>query len=228
MNWVIYSKFAVLIGFSMFLGFLSAIPVGAVQVDVAKKAINGHLFPALAVAAGSVTSDFIYGTLTLFGIGHFLVLKQSQIIIYSLGILVLSFLLYRSYREYRHVCHPEDSPLVYKKRFSFLTGFSIAITNPGIIIWWVIGFKLFIDLSVFTEITMPIKLIFILGGCTGLGGYLIFIAYVLHRMGKAFPEKYIDRMQVGLMVLLVVLIGYFGWQLFSIAYNYTQPVLSQF
>ena len=51
MNWVIYSKFAVLIGFSMFLGFLSAIPVGAVQVDVAKKAINGHLLPALAVAA---------------------------------------------------------------------------------------------------------------------------------------------------------------------------------
>ncbi len=119
MNWVIYSKFVVLIGFSMFLGFLSAIPVGAVQVDVAKKAINGHLLPALAVAAGSVTSDFIYGTMTLFGIGHFLVLKQSQIVIYSLGILVLSFLLYRSYQEYRHVCHPEDSPLVYKKRFSF-------------------------------------------------------------------------------------------------------------
>jgi threonine/homoserine/homoserine lactone efflux protein len=228
MNWVIYSKFAVLIGFSMFLGFLSAIPVGAVQVDVAKKAINGHLLPALAVAAGSVTSDFIYGTLTLFGIGHFLVLKQSQIIIYSLGILVLSFLLYRSYQEYRHVCHPEDSPLVYKKRFSFLTGFSIAITNPGIIIWWIIGFKLFIDLSVFTEITPSIKLLFILGGCAGLGGYLIFIAHILHRMGKAFPEKYINRMQVGLMVLLVVLIGYFGWQLFSIAFNYTQPVLSKF
>jgi hypothetical protein len=31
------------------LGCLSAIPVGAVQVDVAKKAINGHLLPALAV-----------------------------------------------------------------------------------------------------------------------------------------------------------------------------------
>ncbi len=227
MNWVIYSKFAVLIGFSMFLGFLSAISVGAVQVDVAKKAINGHLLPALAVAAGSVTSDFIYGTLTLFGIGHFLVLKQSQIIIYSLGILVLSFLLYRSYQEYRHVCHPEDSPLVYKKRFSFLTGFSIAITNPGIIIWWIIGFKLFIDLSVFTEITPSIKMLF-MSEMRRAGGYLIFIAHVLHRMGKAFPEKYINRMQWGLMVLLVVLIGYFGWQLFSIAFNYTQPVLSKF
>lgn len=228
MNWVIYSKFAVLIGFSMFLGFLSAIPVGAVQVDVAKKAINGHLLPALAVVAGSVTSDFIYGTLTLFGIGRFLVLKQSQIIIYSLGILVLSFLLYRSYREYRHVCHPENSPLAYKKRLSFLTGFSIAITNPGIIIWWIIGFKLFIDMSVFTEITPSIKMLFIVGGCAGLGGYLIFIAHVLHRMGRAFPEKWINRMQVGLLILLVGLIIYFGSQLFSIAFNYTQPVLSKF
>ena len=183
--------------------------------------------PALAVAAGSVTSDFIYGTLTLFGIGHFLVLKQSQIIIYSLGILVLSFLLYRSYQEYRHVCHPEDSPLVYKKRFSFLTGFSIAITNPGIIIWWIIGFKLFIDMSVFTEITPSIKMLFIVGGCAGLGGYLIFIAHVLHRMGKGLSREVHQPHAVGLMVLLVVLIGYFGWQLFSIAFNYTQPVLSK-
>ncbi len=80
----------------------------------------------------------------------------------------------------------------------------------------------------FTEITPSIKLIFILGGCAGLGGYLIFIAHVLHRMGRAFPEKYIDRMQIGLIVLLAVLIGYFAWQLFSIMFNYTQPVLSQF
>jgi threonine/homoserine/homoserine lactone efflux protein len=212
-------KYLVLIAFSLFLGFLSAIPVGAVQLEVARKALNGYLSHAMAVAFGSATSDFIYGVLTLFGFGNFLLHKESQIFIYVVGIAVLCFLFYRSFREFRHEYDPSDSPLVYKKRISFLTGFSIAITNPGIIIWWIIGFKLLADLDLFAVAQPSIKLIFILSSVAGLGGYLMCIAIFLHRMHKAVPDKYIDRMNIVVMVLFVILIAYFSLKLLSIILN---------
>ncbi len=212
-------KYLVLIAFSLFLGFLSAIPVGAVQLEVAKKAINGYLTHALAVAFGSATSDFIYGVLTLFGLGNFLLHKESQIFIYIVGIAVLCYLLYKTFKEYRHEYDPSENPLVYKKRISFLTGFSIAITNPGIIIWWIIGFKLLADLELFAVINPAVKMMFIASSCAGLGGYLICIALVLHRMHKTFPDKYIDRMNIVVMILFVILIAYFSLKLFSIIFN---------
>lgn len=215
----IYMKYAAVVGFGLVLGFLSAIPVGAVQLEVAKKAMNGQIFHAIAVAIGSATSDFIYGMLTLFGLGGFLLHRKWQIFIYLVGIVVLCYLLYRTLREYRHEYDPAESPLVYKKRLSFLTGLTIAITNPGIIIWWIIGFKLFLDLQLFSVITPSIKMIFVLSGCAGLGGYLICIALLLHRMYKSFPDKWIDRMNIIVMVLFALLIGYFSLKLYSIVFN---------
>ena len=85
--------------FGILLGFVSSIPVGAVQLEVIKKTINGHLKPAIATACGSATSDLLYGVLALFGFGYFLLHKDFQVGIYSLGIAVLAFLIYRSYRE---------------------------------------------------------------------------------------------------------------------------------
>lgn len=195
-------------------------PVGAVQLEVAKKAINGHLMPAIAVAIGSASSDFIYGVLTLFGLGGFLFNRDVKIITYVMGIIVLSFLFYRSFREHKYGVRQDDSPLVYKKRLSFLTGFTIAITNPGMIIWWIVGFKIFIDFSIFTEITPVIKFIFILSGCCGLVGYLIFIASILNRMQKSVSDRFIHKMNIFLMILLTVIILYFIVKTVSIIFNY--------
>ncbi len=195
-------------------------PVGAVQLEVAKKAINGHLTPAIAVAVGSATSDFIYGVLTLFGLGGFLFHKEFKIGVYILGICVLSFLLFRSVQEHKHGVLQNDNPLVYKKRISFLTGFTIAITNPGMIIWWIVGFKLFIDLELFLTITPIVKFIFILSGCSGLVGYLIFIAALLHRMQQSVSDKFLHRMNIVLIVLLSIIIFYFILKVISIIFNY--------
>ncbi|HDP79579.1 MAG TPA: hypothetical protein ENN21_01910 [Spirochaetes bacterium] len=211
---LVYLKYAGLVGFGLLLGFLSAIPVGAVQLEVAKKAVNGHLMPAVATAVGSACSDFLYGFLTLFGLGQFLFKQDFQIFIYSLGIAVIVFLFYRTFKEYRHTLQPEEAPPIYKKRFAFLTGFTIAATNPGIIIWWIIGFKIFHDLSLFTEFFPAIKFLFILSGCAGLGGYLIFLALILHRMHHNLPDKYLDWMHLVLLGLFVVLTLYFSYKLY--------------
>ncbi len=224
MDYIFYLKILGLIIFGLILGSLSAIPVGAVQLEVAKKAINGHLKPAIAVALGSVTSDFIYGFLTLFGLGYFLFEKEFQIVVYILGIIVLSFIFFRTRREHKRGVPDQDNPLVYKKRISYLTGFTIAITNPGMVIWWIVGFKLFMDLSLFAEMTYPLKLIFVLSGCSGLGGYLIFIAHILNRMQKTVSDRFLHRMNILLMGLLIILIGYFIVKVVSIAFNFNLSI----
>ncbi len=224
MEAVIFFKFLLLIIIGLIMGFLSSIPVGGVQLEVAKKALNGHLVPAIAIAVGSAASDFLYGVLTLFGLGGFLFHKEFQIGLYILGIIVLLFLFFRSFNEYRSGSFHYEKRLVYKKRMSFFTGFTIAVTNPGMIIWWIIGFKIFLDFELFDAITPLIKSIFIISGCLGLTGYLIFIATMLNKMKKSVSEKFLNRMNICLLVLLGILIFYFIFKLISIIFNYHTPL----
>lgn len=220
MDYIIILNSLLLVVIGLIMGFISSIPVGAVQLEVAKKAINGHLMPAIAIAIGSATSDLIYGVLTLFGLGGFLFHKEFKIGVYILGIVVLLFLFLRSLREHRRGIIQYDKRLVYKKRISFFTGFTIAITNPGMIIWWIIGFKIFIDLNLFETITPLIKVVFILSGCAGLVGYLIFIATMLNKLKQSVSKKFLHRMNIYLLIFLCILTLYFIFKLISVIFNY--------
>jgi len=205
--------------FGVILGFLSSMPVGAVQLEVLKKAIGGHKKPAIATALGSVTSDLIYGLLALFGLGDFLLHKDFQLLIYTLGIVVLSYLLFRSFKDRSYVLN-ENKPIKYKKRFSFLTGFTIAVTNPGVIIWWIVGFKLFVDLNMVTEMTNLIKGLFVISGALGLALYLILIVIILHKYQKSFSERFLHKAHNFFIVLLSLLILYFIIKLLSLIFNF--------
>ncbi|MGQ9843730.1 MAG: LysE family translocator [Spirochaetota bacterium] len=214
-----------LFAFGLFIGFISSIPVGAVQLEVIKKAINGHLKPAISVALGSVTSDFIYGILVLFGIGGFLHYPKVQIFTYSLGILVIIALLYRSYREHKHIPPSYKPHIQYRKRTSYLTGFTIAITNPGMIVWWVIGYKLLLDLSLFNVMTVPIKIVFLLSCCIGLAGYLTLIAFMMNRLQESISDKLLDKMNIVIMILLMFVIIYFAFKLYGLVTNTNIDIL---
>ncbi len=212
MDLMYFFKLFATVLFGLMLGFISSIPVGAVQLEVIKKTINGHTKPAIATAAGSALSDFMYGLLALFGFGHFLLMKDFQISIYCLGIAVLSFLVYKTFRE-REYMLSNDCPIVYKKRLSFLTGFTIAVSNPGMIIWWFVGFKLFADLEMFEVITSQIKFLFVFSGAFGLGLYLTLEALILHRLQGNISDKILFRLNMILMGILIVLIAYFIYKL---------------
>lgn len=220
MDEIYFFKLCVTVVFGTLLGFLTSIPVGAVQLEVIKKTINGHKKPAIATALGSATSDLLYGILALFGLGDFLLHKDFQVFIYILGIVVLSYLTYRSYMERDYMLH-EEKQIRYGKRLSFLTGFTIAVTNPGMIIWWFVGFKLFTDLNLFTEITGFIKALFVISGACGLSLYLTLEAVILHRYQKSFSEKFLYRANTFLMVVLACLIAYFFIKLLSLIFNFS-------
>ncbi len=218
MDYIYILKLCATVVFGTLLGFLSSIPVGAVQLEVIKKTINGHKKPAIATAMGSASSDLLYGILALFGFGHFLLNDDFQAVIYSMGILVLSFLVYKSYKE-RNYMLSEDKQVRYRKRLSFLTGFTIAITNPGMIIWWFVGFKLFVDMAFFDHVTVFIKALFVFSGAFGLGLYLTLEAVILHRFQKSFSEKFLYRANMFLIAILVILIIYFIFKLTNLLFN---------
>jgi len=56
-------KLVLLIVVSYVIGFFTAIPIGATQVEIAKRSISGYFKEALMVVAGSATSDLMYGFL---------------------------------------------------------------------------------------------------------------------------------------------------------------------
>jgi len=218
MDYINILKILATILFGTALGFLTSIPVGAVQLEVIKKTINGHKKPAIATAMGSTLSDLLYGILALFGFGNFLLHKDFQIFIYSLGIAVLSYMAYKSYREREYMLHKENR-IRYGKKLSFLTGFTIAITNPGMIIWWLVGFKIFADLNMFDPMTPAIKALFVFSGAFGLALYLTLVAVLLHKFQKSFSEKFLYKANTVLMVILAFLITYFTVKLASLILN---------
>jgi threonine/homoserine/homoserine lactone efflux protein len=204
--------------FGAFLGAFSMIPVGAVQLQVIKKSIRGHLRAAIMTALGSATSDFIYGLLILYGFGGFMMKKNFQIIVYSAGIIVLTIALLRIYPERRHLVHQDQTPK-YHGRISFLSGFSLAITNPGMIIWWLLGYHLFLNLGLFEDPSVAIRALFLVSVCAGLGGYLIIVSLIVYRIKKSFSEKILYRANMFIIFLMSFLILYFIFKLVCVFLN---------
>ena len=202
------------------LGAISTIPIGAVQLQVIKKALSGHVRAAVLTACGSATSDFIYGILTLFGFSYLLRSLEMQVVTYSFGILVLAFILIKMYRERHVMVHQPDRPVMYHGRMSFFSGFTIAISNPGMVVWWILWYRFFLDLHLFDPVTAGIKLLFIISGCVGLGGYLIFISLFVNKMKKSFSDTVLYRANMFIISLLGILIIFFVVKLVSAIFNF--------
>lgn len=226
MDFIYIGKILFTLLFGIFLGAVSTIPVGAVQLQVIKRSMGGHLRAAILTAAGSVTSDMIYGILTLFGFGYFLAKKGVQIGIYVFGIIVLSYLLVKMYRERHDMLHKEPHVITYRGRVSFLEGFTLAISNPGMVVWWVIGYRFYLDLNLFSPVTAGIKVLFIAAACIGLGGYLMVISLIINRVKKSFSGRFLYRANMFIIVVLVFVVIYFIIKFLCLIFGWNPAIVS--
>lgn len=211
MKYNFFISYAIVFFYGIVLGLVSAIPIGAVQVQVVKTALHGNRKAAYSMALGSGTSDFIYGILTLFGFGTFMMSPGFQILFYILGASVLLIILSRTIRELRHGGAGMDAALhrKNKRRRGFATGFTMAITNPGIVLWWIVGFKIFLDFGLFSEVTVPLRIAFVLSGAAGLAGYLLVLAMTITRIHRNIPERTFRLMNLALIIVLAAVMLYF-------------------
>lgn len=192
------------------MGFLTAIPIGATQIEIAKRSLNGHLFAAWMVVVGSVMSDVMYGFIAFFSIAPFLKDETIVSIFWFVGAVILLILAVITMRQ-----NPDDpmqnlnTKLQVNNKISFFTGFSLAVTNPMMIFWWLIGERFVKDMGLIANFSTATKVTFLLIGGAGLGSYLTSLSLVLHRAKKKFSGKAMQKLNFSLGFVLVLISIYF-------------------
>jgi threonine/homoserine/homoserine lactone efflux protein len=192
------------------LGFVTAIPIGGSQIEAAKRAIHGHLRAAWMVVLGSVSSDIMYGAIALFGVAPFLDIPWVMAVFSAVGAVVLWALAYWTLKESKKPHHLRlDLNSLKSKRWAYVTGFSLAVTNPPMILTWLYGATLAKHLGLATPFTAQAKAFFIAGGALGLGGYLAGLSLVMYRLKHFIPLKMIGKVYYWLGIGLFVLSSFF-------------------
>ncbi len=192
------------------LGFVAAVPVGGSQIEMAKRAVAGHALSAAMVIAGSVSSDIMYGAIALFGIAPFMDSRWVLASFYAAGTLVLWVFGALTLRESRK---PQDlataHPALRSRRWAYVTGFSLAVTNPQMMLSWLLGVALAKRLGMATPFPDAAKVVFIAGGALGLGSYLGVVGLVMYRIKHSIPVSALGRVYFWLGVALYLLSLYF-------------------
>jgi threonine/homoserine/homoserine lactone efflux protein len=204
------------------MGFLAAIPVGASQLEVARRSLRGLLPAALIVTAGSVSSDFVYGAIALYGLAPFLQHPEVEAIFWLVNAALILFFAITTLRESKtsvpklssasgeELERPQDSKLrLANKRVAYLTGFSLSFTNPMMIAWWLLAARFLKDLGVAVELTGTMRIFFLLAGCLGIGSYLTLFAIVIFRRHHVLSPKHIRRITRGFGYVMILFAAYF-------------------
>jgi threonine/homoserine/homoserine lactone efflux protein len=192
------------------LGFLTAIPIGATQIEIAKRSLNNHLRAAYMVALGSVSSDLMYGFIALFGVAPFM---KSETVVAVFGLvatIILWLLAFFTFRDGKKANMLElTHPTLKSKRLSYVTGFSLAVTNPMMIVWWLIGVRITKDLGLVTDFDRNVSLMFLAAGAIGLASYLFTLANTLHWAKRFISNEMMRKVNYGLGFVLILLSFYF-------------------
>ena len=195
------------------LGFIAAVPVGGSQIEVAKRALNGHLRAALLVAAGSVSSDMLVGFVSLFGIAPFLSRPSVTVWFFLGGGLLLAALAVLTFRESAKPHHLDFNHAQLRRgKLSYVTGFSLAFTSPPMVFVWLVGKGIAEKLGVVRTFTAEASVIFVLAGSLGLVCYLAGLAFFLHRVKRFFSIRLLRRIYFWMGLGLVGLSLFFVYE----------------
>jgi threonine/homoserine/homoserine lactone efflux protein len=192
------------------IGFLAAIPVGATQLEIARRSLHGYRISALVLITGSMLSDFMYGTLSLFGLADFLRIPMVSGIFWICNAILLIGLGVWSLGD-SNISFQDDSSENIKlksKNIAFITGFSLAVTNPLMVIWWLIGIHFLGRISPIDTHSASNKIIFLIAGTIGLGSYSTVLMIGIYKTKKFLPKQVIRRITVYFSVALFLLGGY--------------------
>jgi threonine/homoserine/homoserine lactone efflux protein len=192
------------------LGFIAAVPVGPVQIEVMRRSLNGHLKSSLVVILGAFLSDFVYGSIAFFGIAPYLEEKMVMAVFWLGGAAILIVLGIMSIRNGLHPrAFNHQSVLLKKKRWAFLGGLSLAGANPMLILWWLLAARIFRDVGLIHEFTHEVAVSFLIAGCMGLAAYLTTLSLFLYWAKRFISEKRIGHINIWFGVALLLIAGYF-------------------
>ncbi len=214
------------------LGFLAAIPVGATQIEIARRSLAGFLRSAFAVALGSISSDLVYGSIAMFGLGTFFQNPEVEAIFWLINAVLTMILGIASLRESAEeeaepplTVNVLDVPVesrskkrrrlrtqpeyLKKSRTAYVAGFSLAFTNPMMIAWWLLAARILKDVGLIHEFGLGIRAMFVLAGVLGIGSYLFLLATTTYRAHKSVSKKRTKKVTRYFGIAMIVLSIYF-------------------
>ena len=192
------------------MGYFTAIPVGATQIEIAKRSFSNLTRAALMIVLGSAMSDTMYGFIAFFGIAPFL---KSELVmsIFWLGASAILFILgiYTLVNYKKTFSVSAQSDIIKNLKVSFVTGFSLAVTNPMMIFWWLAVYQIQKDVGLIVNFDTTEKVFFLLAGGLGIASYLVTLTFILKWAKKFLSEKIEKRINIGLGIALLVFGLYF-------------------
>ncbi len=192
------------------LGFVAAIPVGGSQIEMAKRAVGGHLWAAGMVVLGSVSSDVVYGGVALFGIAPVLETPWVLAAFNITGALLLWLLAFLTLRQSRLPLDLSGQHSALRSgRWAYVTGFSLAFSNPPMVLSWLLGVALAKRLGLANPFPASAKAAFLAGGALGLASYLMLLGLVMYRIKHFIPISAVGKVYRWLGIMLLALSGYF-------------------
>ncbi len=197
-------KQALFLLLTFIMGFLSAIPIGAVQVEVATRALHGHLKAALSVSIGSLTADLIYGVIAIFGLLPLLQKKAIMAYFWLFGGLLLIWLGYSVIKHGFDFINLKKPPGRLKHRgIAFFTGLLLALSNPMMILWWLLGERVLVEFGLVKNFKGSTGIKYLMAGCAGMITYPVLLAITLYWLKRFLSQKVIMRITVASGIFLI-------------------------
>ena len=192
------------------MGFLAAIPAGPVQIEVARRAINGHLRSSLMVILGAFTVDVMYGVIAFFGIAPFLQKQWVMAVFWLVGGIFLITMAYViiKHSSKAHEVNPHAKHLT-AKRWGFIGGLTLSAANPMLIIWWLMGQRLFMDIGLIDHFTLYVAIAFLAAAGLGLASYLTLLSLLLCWTKRFIPANKMRWINLSFGIILLLLAAYF-------------------
>ncbi len=214
MNWFL------LISSSFIIGFLTAIPIGATHVEIAKRSISGYINSALMLILGAIIADLLYGFISLYGIAPFLQYRYVEAIFCFTAAITLSILGVLTIIHSDKPSYGYSERTIFKSNSSFFIGFSINTTNPSMLFWWPFCFEFLKSIGIIHTTVDYVKTTFVVIGSLGMGIYFILFAIFLKKKGNFIVKKYESKINKALGILLVCFSVYFIVKAFLLGYIY--------
>jgi len=212
MQTVILNSIVYILG-AYFMGFFSAVPIGISQLEIAKRSLKGFLLSAMMIGIGTTLSDGIYGALAIFGIAPFLKEPNIIAVFRAINSVILIVLGIWAIVSSRNKSSKEDlhQTVLNKNSVSFITGFSLALTNPMIMVWWLIGLNFMTSLGLIDSNNKIYTIIFLASGIAGILSYSLLLSFSVYKSKKFFSDEGISKITRVLGYALLCLALYFAY-----------------
>jgi threonine/homoserine/homoserine lactone efflux protein len=193
-----------------FSGVLAAVPAGPVQIEVIRRSINGHIRSSFMVITGAMIADIAYGMVAFFGIAPFLEEERMRVFFNIVGAIILIFLgLFIIRQNSAKQTFDHESRFLKGKRWGLIGGLSLSATNPMMILWWLIGARIFKDIHLIDDFSTSVAITFLAAGGFGLASYLIFLSLFLYWAKRFISEDTIKRINLAFGFILLFISAYF-------------------